>query len=114
MSVNRNYNSPGVEGAAGCLHPGKSGLSAPWNRTGVKEEEEAMKWELGKGSKRWARGRGQFSSQSPFPDTQRKKCGMVQSERTCTLGQVVWRIALFLFALLEVVIVAPTSNFYGD
>lgn len=56
----------------------------------------------------------QFSSQSPSPDTQRKKCGMVQSERTCTLGQVVWRIALFLFALLEVVTVAPASNFYGD
>lgn len=57
VSVNRNYNSPGVEGAAGCLHPGKSGLSALWNRTEVKEEEEAVKWELGKGSKRWARGR---------------------------------------------------------
>lgn len=46
VSVNRNYNNPG-----------KSGLNALWNRTGVKKEEEAMKWELGKGSKRWAGGR---------------------------------------------------------
>lgn len=81
VSVNRN-----------CNNPGKSGLSALWNRTGVKKEEEAMKWELGKGSKRWTRGR-HSPCRSPFPDTQRKKCGVVQSERTRTLGHVIWRIA---------------------
>lgn len=84
VSVNRNYNNPG-----------KSGLSALWNRTGVKAKEEAMKWELGKGSKRWARGR-HSPCLRPFLDTQRKKCRVVQSEWTRTLGQVVWRIA-FVF-----------------